>query len=398
MRRVTSMTLDAEPACPTPTELVERGNSREPLRVERRSVRDIPREAWDALAARNPWSTPFSSWAFQRAWWDAYSANAHDETIVVCPSSPGGEPIAIVPLMHRHEVEPGDELIQTKLRHGGSPDLTAVAPTATAIFFGASYHADYATILADAADLPRVSDAVAAALADRPGMEQWDVVDLRRLRCGDPAADALAAALRARADVDSWLVDVEREDVCPVVTLPVGVDIETYLNGLGKKTRHEIRRKVRRAEAVGPIRLAASVDPLADLDTFIDLHQKRWGVDGLFPDTPGGEQSRVLVRRMFELSGLDGPIRLSFLWVGDRRIAAGIHVEHDNGYLFYNAGIDPDARDLSPGVVLVYAYIAQALERGITRFDFLRGDEPYKYEWGAEDEPVQRILVQRRNA
>ena len=398
MRRVTSMTLDAEPACPTPTELVERGNSREPLRVERRSVRDIPRETWDALAARNPWSTPFSSWAFQRAWWDAYSANAHDETIVVCPSSPGGEPIAIVPLMHRHEVEPGDELIQTKLRHGGSPDLTAVAPTATAIFFGASYHADYATILADAADLPRVSDAVAAALADRPGMEPWDVVDLRRLRCGDPAADALAAAIRARADADSWLVDVEREDVCPVVTLPVGVDIETYLNGLGKKTRHEIRRKVRRAEAVGPIRLAASVDPLADLDTFIDLHQKRWGVDGLFPDTPGGEQSRVLVRRMFELSGLDGPIRLSFLWVGDRRIAAGIHVEHDNGYLFYNAGIDPDARDLSPGVVLVYAYIAQALERGITRFDFLRGDEPYKYEWGAEDEPVQRILVQRRNA
>ena len=365
------------------------------MSVERRSVRDIPRETWDGLAARNPWSTPFSSWAFQRAWWDAYASNAHDETVVVCPPSPGGEPIAIVPLMHRHEVEPGDELTQTKLRHGGSPDLTPVPPTATAIFFGASYHADYATILADPADLPRVADAVAASLADRPDMEPWDVVDLRRLRCGDPAADALAGGLRAHAAPEGWTVDVEREDVCPVVTLPVGADIETYLGSLSKKTRHEIRRKVRRAEGVGTIRLESSADPLADLETFIELHQKRWGVDGLFPDTPGGDQSRVLVRRMFELCGPDGPIRLSFLRVGHKRIAAGIHIEDANGYQYYNAGIDPDAFDLSPGVLLVYAYIRQALERGISRFDFLRGDEPYKYEWGAVDEPIQRILVRR---
>jgi CelD/BcsL family acetyltransferase involved in cellulose biosynthesis len=98
---------------------------------------------------------------------------------------------------------------------------------------------------------------------------------------------------------------------------------------------------------------------------------------------------------MFELCGADGPIRLSFLRVGDKRIAAGIHIEDANGYQYYNAGIDPDAFDLSPGVLLVYAYIRQALERGISRFDFLRGDEPYKYEWGAVDEPIQRILVRR---
>jgi CelD/BcsL family acetyltransferase involved in cellulose biosynthesis len=27
--------------------------------------------------------------------------------------------------------------------------------------------------------------------------------------------------------------------------------------------------------------------------------------------------------------------------------------------------------------------------------DFLRGNEPYKYEWGARDEPIQRLLVRR---
>jgi CelD/BcsL family acetyltransferase involved in cellulose biosynthesis len=299
--------------------------------------------------------------------------------------------------MHRHEVEPGEGPLHTKMRHGAPSDLTPVAPTATAVFFGASYHADYATILAAPADLPAVSDALADYLAEPSERRPWDVVDLRRLRCGDPAADALAAAFGAREMAEGWTLNVEREDVCPVVALPVDADIETYLSTLGKKDRHEIRRKVRRAEAVGEIRFEESPDPLSDLEAFNELHQKKWAADGLFPDTPGGAQSRVLFRRLFELHGVDGPLRLSFLSVGDRRIAAGIHFETDEGYLYYNAGVDPDAFDLSPGVLLVYCLIALALAAGARRLDFLRGNESYKYAWGAADEPNQRILVRRRD-
>jgi CelD/BcsL family acetyltransferase involved in cellulose biosynthesis len=282
------------------------------------------------------------------------------------------------------------------MRHGADMELTAVSPSATGIFFGASYHADYATILTDPRDVPAVCAAMAAYLAGG-GAHRWDVVDLRRLRCGDPVADELAAALGAREMAAGWTLNVEREDVCPVVTLPEGADIESWLGSLGKKERHEIRRKVRRAEAVGDVRLADSDDPLADLETFIDLHQKRWGDDGLFPPTRGGEQSRVLFRRMFELFGPTGPLRLAFLTVGGRRIAAGIHFETPGGYLYYNAGVDPDARGLSPGVVMTYAYVVRALASGKRRLDFLRGDEPYKYEWGAVDEPIQRLLVRRRD-
>ena len=83
-----------------------------------------------------------------------------------------------------------------------------------------------------------------------------------------------------------------------------------------------------------------------------------------FPDTPGGAQSRVLFQRLFELFGADGPLRLTFLSVGGRRIAAGIHFETPDGILYYNAGVDPDARELSPGVVMVHAYVVRALERG----------------------------------
>ena len=81
-----------------------------------------------------------------------------------------------------------------------------------------------------------------------------------------------------------------------------------------------------------------------------------------------------------------------------RRIAAGVSSRPRTALLYYNAGVDPDARDLSPGVVMVERYVRRALERGITRMDFLRGDEPYKYEWGAVDEPIQRLLIRRTGA
>jgi CelD/BcsL family acetyltransferase involved in cellulose biosynthesis len=106
----------------------------------------------------------------------------------------------------------------------------------------------------------------------------------------------------------------------------------------------------------------------------------------------------VLFRRLFELFGPTGPLRLAFLTVADRRIAAGIHFETPDGYLYYNAGVDPDARELSPGVVMTYAYVVRALTCGVRRLDFLRGDEAYKYEWGAIDEPIQRLLIRRRGA
>jgi CelD/BcsL family acetyltransferase involved in cellulose biosynthesis len=37
----------------------------------------------------------------------------------------------------------------------------------------------------------------------------------------------------------------------------------------------------------------------------------------------------------------------------------------------------------------------RALAAGKPRLDLLRGNEPYKYIWGAVDEPIQRLLVRR---
>src|SRR5207248_7309552 len=73
-RRVTVPTLDSEPDCARPTRR---------LIAERRSFDSISRDTWDRIAGLNPWATPFSSWGFHRAWWDAYGENAHDQTLVV---------------------------------------------------------------------------------------------------------------------------------------------------------------------------------------------------------------------------------------------------------------------------------------------------------------------------
>jgi len=414
-RIVTIDAPDAEPACPGSPGMTSTLTPLDPaataaLRVERRAFGDIPRATWDRLAARNPWATPFSGWVFQRAWWDAYHGSAHDQTLVVTATGgtaggpEAGDVVAIVPLMHRHEVEPADAETATRIRHSDGVPLTPVPPTAKAIFFGASYHADYATILAAPADLSAVADAVAEHLAgDAPTHDpshptDWDVIDLRRLRCGDPTAEALADAFGRREMGEGWTLNLEREDVCPVVHLPAGVDFESYLSTLDKKARHEIRRKIRRAEAAGEVELRRSADPMAELESFIEMHQRKWGDRGLFPHTPGGDASRTFVRRLFELAGPDGAIHLSFLTVGGKRIAAGIHVETDDNVMFYNAGVDPEAKELSPGVVLVAELMRLAIETGKRRFDFLRGDEPYKYEWGSTDEPIQRLLVRQDGA
>jgi CelD/BcsL family acetyltransferase involved in cellulose biosynthesis len=248
--------------------------------------------------------------------------------------------------------------------------------------------------------MPVVARAVADALAadaapDDPHPDPWDVVDLRRLRCGDPAADELAAAFGGRSASDGWTVVREREEVCPILDLAPGMGFDGYLGTLGKKDRHEVRRKIRRAQDAGDVNLERSADPVGDLEAFVDLHQKRWGAEGLFPPTTGGAQSRAFFRGLFEHCGRDGLIALHFLTVGGRRIAAGIWFDDGETLYFYNAGIDPEARDLSPGVVLVARSIEMALAVGRSRFDFLRGDEPYKYGWGGRDMPIQRLLVVR---
>ncbi len=308
---------------------------------------------------------------------------------------------AIVPLMHRHEVEPEDLLTRTVLRErDGGKSCRSVSPDAKAIFYGASYHADYATILAAAADVPLVVEAVARAFVAAPdathGDQPWDVVDLRRMRSLDPVLPALQRAL-GKADA-AWEVIREQEDVCPVITATSG-DWDEYLAGLDKSDRHEIRRKLRRASVIGD--LSIDISPPTDevIDLFIDLHTRRFGDDGLFPAGTGGDRSRYFIHRLAELEreSEDGQLHVGVVHCGQRVVWSMLAFDDGATCFLYNAGMDPEARDVSPGVTGTAMYLKDRLEAGRRRFDFLRGDEPYKYEWGAKDEPIERLLVLRES-
>jgi CelD/BcsL family acetyltransferase involved in cellulose biosynthesis len=320
--------------------------------------------------------SPFSRWTFHRAWWEAYRETSEPRYLVCCHPATD-DVVAIVPLMRRTTPEGP---------HGEAPART--------LFMAASYHADYATVLCAPADLPAVAAALACALRDDP-RDAWDAIDLRRLRRDDPALDALADGFRG---VGEWQVEVAQEDVCPVVTLPGDGDWEGYLATLDKKARHEIRRKLRRAETVGPVVFRPLPLDASSVESFIALHQARWGAQGLFPDTPDGVRSRRFLHRLTALEAAEGEraqLLLGEVSVGDRVVFSTASFDDGRTCFFYNAGMDPAARELSPGVTGTAAFLRDRLEAGCQRFDFLRGDEPYKYEWGAVDEPIERIVVRR---
>jgi CelD/BcsL family acetyltransferase involved in cellulose biosynthesis len=367
---------------------------------------DIPRAAWARLHALTPAATPFSSWTFQRAWWDAYGASAREHHLVLTESvadapSPVGAPTrglgpeeritAIVPLMLR----PTDP--------GSGPDA-ASEPQRT-LYFGASYHADYATVLADPGDLPRVADLLAEHLVDLLLAGEVDRVDLRRLAESDRLLDVLPPALGRAAQGSSLGLRLVQEDVCPVIDLEE--DWPAQLARLDKKSRHEVRRKVRRAERTGPIELRYLPLDEAAAERFIRFHQARWGAAGLFAEGVDGDRGRVFIRRLTELEGAAESAATESaaaegaagLHIGEVSVAgeplyllAGF-VSRDTCY-FYNAGLDPTYLDLSPGIVGTAAYLRDRIERGDARFDFLRGDEPYKYAWAARDTRLMRLVLE----
>lgn len=359
---------------------------------------ELARSTWDRLLAAAPAATPFARWTFHRAWWDAYGSTAHEQYVLVVDEA--GEARAIVPLMHRHQVEPQDEPTATVLRHRERQG-TAVPAQAKTVFFAASYHADYATLLADPQDLRAVSTALVDYFAGPPdtghGDIPWDAIDLRRLQRDDPARTALASAFGDRAAAEGWQIVDEQEDVCPVVSAP-GADWDEYLATLGKKHRHEIRRKLRRAEAAGGLGVSYGLPDRQSVERFIELHQARFGSEGLFPPTEGGERSRRFIHRLAELEATEpdgGQLRLAEVTSGERLIFGGLAFDDGQTCYLYNSGMDPHASDLSPGVTGTAELIRDRLAAGRRRFDFLRGDEPYKYQWGAVDEPVDRLLVLR---
>jgi CelD/BcsL family acetyltransferase involved in cellulose biosynthesis len=57
----------------------------------------------------------------------------------------------------------------------------------------------------------------------------------------------------------------------------------------------------------------------------------------------------------------------------------------------YNSGFNPEYTHVSPGVVTIALDIKSAIEEGKKFYDFLRGDEEYKFRFGAHKRYTMRL-------
>jgi CelD/BcsL family acetyltransferase involved in cellulose biosynthesis len=171
------------------------------------------------------------------------------------------------------------------------------------------------------------------------------------------------------------------EDVCPVVTLPATFD--EYLAKLDGKERRELQRKLRRATEDVTITFATDKATLdKDMDDFIALMKASMVGKTSFM-TPRMERFfKAAAHAMLDA----GMLQLSFLEVEGARAASYLNFEYDNAVLVYNSGLDPQKFSyLSPGQVLIARLIEKAIQDKRRAFDFLQGNEEYKYKLGGQD-------------
>lgn len=192
-----------------------------------------------------------------------------------------------------------------------------------------------------------------------------------------------AEVLVKGANSAGFSADMDEHAVAAVLHLPDTFD--EYLMVIGKKERHELRRKRRRYEAaLGPAHFVHATGTGALFDDFVRFHRMAIGEKGSFM-TPEMEAWFVTLAELpgwgiDALVGEDGHVT-----------AAGFGYQAADGYYLYNSSYNLDLRDSSPGVVLLGRLIELTIERGKPIFDFLKGDETYKFRLGAEPRPLYRV-------
>jgi len=102
-------------------------------------------------------------------------------------------------------------------------------------------------------------------------------------------------------------------------------------------------------------------------------------------------QMRASVHTAFQA----GWLQLAFLEIGEHKAAGYLNFDFANHIWVYNSGINYDYRELSPGWVLLSYLLQWAIENKRTCFDFMRGDEAYKYRFGGIERYVNRVTVRR---
>lgn len=175
---------------------------------------------------------------------------------------------------------------------------------------------------------------------------------------------------------------MSEQAIARVLHLPTSID--DYYMTIGKKERHELRRKRRRyEEQLGSATLRTDTGPGFGFDEFVRLHRLAPGEKGTFMT---GERHRFFSR----LAGQEG-WRVDYLENRGSATACLFGWTDGSDYYLYNSSFDPAVQGSSPGLVLLIGMIEHAITQRWGVLDFLKGDEPYKTRLGAAPRQLFRV-------
>lgn len=343
------------------------------------------REEWHDLLGRSFGDRLFQRPAWLGSWWQVFGTGGALRLTTVRDG--GGRLVGVAPLFLAQVAADASQAVPSLSVERPVPNPAATEHQAL-MLVGGTEVSDYLDLIVDRTQAPAVYRALLDAF---PEMGEWEWIDLQSLPNDSPTPQQLGDLATAAG----MRVTLAPDEVCPVIPLPNSW--EAYLSMLGKKERHELRRKMNRLAEAGELRILG-IDDLGGLDTalarFIALHEASTPDKA---DFMRDERMRRFFRLIAQAAFESGWLDLRFLAIDGELAATMFCFRYGGAEQVYNSGFDPRAwPSLSPGIVLLGHMIKQAIEAGLHEFDFLQGNERYKYDLGARDRPLHRLLIRRR--
>ena len=173
---------------------------------------------------------------------------------------------------------------------------------------------------------------------------------------------------------------MQDKDCCPLLRLPGSWP--EYLANLDAKSRHELRRKLKKVNGA----VIKDVQP-TETERFFELMtvSDRGKKEFLAPEIRG------FFAELIEVFDKKGWLRLRAAVIESRIIGMLLAFGFRGRVYLFNMGFDPVFRNLSPGIVTIGLDINSAIEEKYQYYDFLRGDEDYKYRLGAKERHTIRL-------
>ncbi len=241
---------------------------------------------------------------------------------------------------------------------------------------------DYVRILGDARHESLVADALANWVTSSDFERRFGALDLI-IADGHRSQENSLISWWNRLVQHGWRCQTSPIESAWKTSLPG--DWSQLVKQFSKSQRRKVNKAFRlRQEQAVTVRWVTDLkqSPTAWTD-FVRLHQRRrhaLGQAGCFDNV---HFAGFLATTLQELM-LDNRARLIFVDHQSHPIGTALLLQTNSSVMMYQSGIDPDQRQFEPGHLVNAFALEWANQQGLKYFDFMRGDEPYKQDWGAE--------------